>query len=389
MVARKIFSEIKRSLSAFPVIGLIGSRQTGKTTLAKQITAQLPEESVYLDLEKPSDAAKLDEPEIYLEQHRDRLVVLDEIQRLPGLFPVLRSLVDEGGRRNGRFLILGSASPELRRQSAESLAGRIVYHELSPFTADELGFEKKSMQGLWLRGGYPLSYLAASDDESMQWRDAFIRTYLERDIPQLGIRVPAAVLRRFWQMLSHMHGRVWNASQIASGIGVSPPSARHYLDILQETFMVRQLQPYFLNIKKRIIKSPRIYLRDSGMLHALLHIGSAEALLGHPSVGPSWEGWVIEQIVNMLPRGWGTYYYRTAGGAEIDLVLLPPGEAAIAVEIKHAASPSVSRGFHEGCADLSCSCGYVVYYGAEYYPLCAGVHALPVSQLGRMLSTAC
>jgi len=246
---------------------------------------------------------------------------------MPGLFPVLRSLVD-ANRKNGRFLILCSASPELRRQSAESLAGRIIYHELEPLSADEVGPEKESMQKLWLRGGYPLSYLAAGDTESLRWRDAFISTYLERDIPQLGIRVPAAALRRFWQMLSHLQGRVWNASQLASGIGVSPPTARHYLDILQDTFMVRQLQPYFRNIKKRIIKSPKIYLRDSGLLHALLHIDSRETLLGHPVAGPSWEGWVIEQLVNMLPPGWEFYYYRTAGGAEIDLVLLPPGGGA-------------------------------------------------------------
>jgi uncharacterized protein len=388
MITRKLFPIIKNSLNSFPVIGLIGSRQTGKTTLARHILQHRGDSAVYLDLEKPSDCTKLDEPEIYLAQHRDRLVILDEIQRLPHIFPVLRALVDEK-RTNGRFFLLGSASPELRRQSAESLAGRIAYHELSPLSLEELGFESPVIQRLWLRGGYPLSYLAPSDQKSLLWREEFVRTYLERDIPQLGIRIPAAVLRRFWQMLSHMHGRIWNASQIASGLGVSPPTARHYLDVLQDTFMVRQVQPYFINIKKRIVKSPKIYLTDTGILHALLHIESMEALLGHPSVGASWEGLVFEQIVRMLPRGWEYYFYRTGGGAEIDLVLLPPpGKAPIAVEIKHTASPAMSRGFREGFADLACSCGYIVYPGAGYYPLAGAVHALPLTQLRRIFQTA-
>ena len=384
MILRKAAAIIKSSLNKFPVVGLIGSRQTGKTTLAKSLAGNYKGRTLYLDLEKPSDFSKLDEPELYLEQFRDRLVILDEIQRKPELFPLLRSLVDED-RRNGRFLILGSASPELRRQASESLAGRIIYHELAPLTIDELGYDADAARSLWLRGGYPLSFLAPTDEESAGWREAFIRTHLERDIPQLGIRVPAAMLRRFWQMLSHLHGQIWNSSRVAASLGISPPTARHYLDILQDTFMIRQLQPYFVNIKKRLIKAPKIYIRDSGILHALLRIHTADALLGHPAVGASWEGWVAEQVISRIPSAWDYYYYRTGGGAEIDLVLVPPGQAPIAVEIKHTAVPAASRGFREGFADLRCARGYIIYQGREKYPLDKNIYALPVFELERLL----
>ena len=321
MISRRVSAKLKQSLSEFPVTALLGPRQVGKTTLARLMASgMLPDKAVYLDLELPSDLAKLAEPELYLQGHHNRLVVIDEVQRAPELFPLLRALVDQD-RRPGRFLLLGSASPELSRFGAESLAGRIIYHELSPFSLDETGNDEISR--LWIRGGYPLSFLATSDEESLRWREAFIATYLERDIPQLGIRVPATMLRRFWTMTAHHHGNLWNASAIANALGVSSPAASRYLDILCDTFIVRQLAPFSGNLKKRLVKSPKVYVRDSGLLHALLGIHNHEQLQGHPVVGASWEGMVIEQILAILPTGVESYFYRTSAGAEVDLLLVP------------------------------------------------------------------
>ncbi|MCI0602737.1 ATP-binding protein, partial [bacterium] len=257
MLKRAIQPVLEKSLTSFPVVGLVGPRQAGKTTLAQALARNTRNNFVFLDLEKPSDLAKLEDPELYLRNFADRLVILDEIQRKPNLFPVLRALVDEF-RRNGRFLILGSASPDLLRQSSESLAGRIIYHELSPFTLSEVGFGPVKMKKLWIRGGFPLSFLAKSGDQSFQWREAFLSTFLERDIPQLGFRVPSVTLHRFWKMLAHYHGGLWNGSAIAGSLGVSPPSARHYLDLLNDTYMIRQLHPYFANLGKRLVKSPKV-----------------------------------------------------------------------------------------------------------------------------------
>lgn len=387
MIHRRLATRIRTALGSFPVVGLVGARQVGKTTLAKAIAATL-QKTTYLDLERPSDLAKLDEPELYLNEHIDSLVVLDEIQRKPDLFPVIRSLVD-ARRRNGRFLILGSASPALARQSAESLAGRIEYHELAPFSLLEVASQQKGYSKLWQRGGYPLSYLARSNELSMRWRRAFIQTHLERDIPNLGVRVAATTLHRFWQMLAHAHGQLWNASKIAVSLGVAPPAARHYLDILQDTFMVRQLPPFHPNVKKRLVKSPKVYLRDSGLLHALLRIQDHDDLLGHPSRGASWEGFVIEQVLSSLPQGWSFYFYRTSAGAEIDLVLLPArGRRAIAVEIKHSLNPKPERGFWHALEDLEPRVSFVVYPGDELYPLKRNVVALPVAQIPRIVESA-
>src|SRR3990170_7595430 len=318
MIKRIIQSSIGESLKKFPVVGIVGSRQTGKTTLAKLIRQTITTKSVYLDLELPSDLNKLQSPELYLRQFSDRLIIIDEIQRMPSLFPLLRALVDRK-RTAGRFLILGSASPELIRHSSESLAGRIIYHELSPFSLAEINSE--NIQKLWLRGGYPQSYLLRSNDDSFTWREAFIKTYLEMDIPQLGIRIPAQHLRRFWTMIAHSHGQLWNASKIAGSLGVSAPTVKSYLDILEETFIVRQIQPYHPNIKKRLIKSPKVYIRDSGLLHTLLMVKTFDDLQAHPVVGSSWEGFVIEQIAGILPENTPLYFYRTGAGAEIDLLL--------------------------------------------------------------------
>lgn len=372
---------IKESLKKYPVVGILGSRQVGKTTLAKEIQSTLHKKSVYLDLELPSDLNKLSDPELYLSQFTDALVIIDEIQRIPSLFPVIRALVDHK-RKAGRYLILGSASPDLIKHSSESLAGRIIYHELTPFTLVETGF--KEIEKLWLRGGYPDSYLTERDGDSYQWREAFIKTYLEMDIPQLGIRVPAMQLRRFWTMLAHSHGGLWNASKIGGSLDISAPTVRSYLDILQETFIVRQLQPYHSNLKKRLIKSPKVYVRDTGLLHTLLRIRDLDDLQGHPSISNSWEGFVIEQIIKSVPDTWQAYFFRTNAGAEIDLLLIDAKNRPVAIEIKYSLSPAVTRGFWNAYEDLGCKRGFVVYPGAESYPIGNNVFTLPIKELPRI-----
>jgi predicted AAA+ superfamily ATPase len=382
MIKRRIQGAVETSLRKYPVVGIIGSRQAGKTTLAKMIRKGISKKVIYLDLELPSDLNKLHDPELYLGQFTDALVVIDEIQRMPSLFPLIRALVDRK-RTGGRFLILGSASPELIKHSSESLAGRIIYHELSPFSIHETG--NKNIRQLWLRGGYPLSYLAESSEDSFSWREAFIKTYLEMDIPQLGIRVPSAQLRRFWTMLAHSHGHLWNASQIAGSLGVSAPTVRSYLDILEETFIVRRLQPYYSNIKKRLIKAPKVYIRDSGILHSLLRIGDLEDLTGNPSVGRSWEGFVVEQIIGLLPEGWSYFFYRTGAGAEIDVLLVDKKNRPIAVEIKYSASPKAERGFWNALEDLSCRKAFIVYPGEETYPSGRNTVTLSVKELNKII----
>jgi len=377
MVPRSLQQIIEQSLRRHPVVALLGPRQVGKTTVAKAILSGSERPATYLDLELPSDANKLRDPELYLGPLTEALVILDEIQRAPDLFPVLRALVDQR-RAPGRFLLLGSASPELLRQSSESLAGRIVYHELSPFDVTEVGPSNR----LWLRGGYPDSFLAADEDDSCAWREAFVATYLERDLPQLGIRVPAAQLRRFWTMLAHNHGQLWNASRLAAGLGLTAPTVRHYLDILEGTFTIRQLQPYHANVGKRLTKSPKVYLRDSGILHTLLNLRTLEDLFGHPTAGSSWEGFVIEQILGSALKGRTPYFYRTAAGAEIDLVLVPGSGKPVAIEVKRSSAPSPGKGFWNAYRDLGCEQGFVVYPGSEAYPLGEGVTALPIEGLG-------
>jgi hypothetical protein len=294
----------------------------------------------------------------------------------------MRALVDRK-RSGGRFLILGSASPEMIKHASESLAGRIVYHELSPFTLAETGLKRREQ--LWLRGGYPLSFLAGNDEESSAWRASFIRTYLEMDLPQLGIRVPAPQIRRFWTMLAHVHGQLWNASRIAGSLGITAPTVKHYLDILEETFVARVLAPWHSNAKKRLIKSPKVYIRDPGLLHALLRIATIEDLRSHPIAGSSWEGFVIEQLLGILPRDWQAHYYRTSAGAEIDLLLQDRRNRPVAVEIKFSATPQVTKGFWIAMDDLSCKKGYVIYPGDEAYPIANNVMALPLSDMNKIL----
>lgn len=384
MIARHLAHAIEADFARFPAVALLGPRQAGKTTLARILAAQRPG-SVYLDLERPSDAARLADPELFLSRHADKLVVLDEIQRTPELFPVLRALIDEQ-RRPGRFLLLGSASPQLLRQASETLAGRVAFHELAPFDMSEIALAPAQIQPFWLRGGYPLSWLAGNDTDSYAWRDSFIATHLERDIPAFGIRIPGTTLRRFWQMLAHNHGQLWNASRMATAFGVSAPTVQHYLEILEATFMVRRLLPLSANLGKRLVKAPKVYLRDSGLLHALLGIRTLDDLLGHPVVGHSWEGWVLEQLAQLLAPRWQLSFYRTAVGAEIDVVA-ESGSRRIGFEIKFSSAPTVSRGFWTALEDLAVERAYVVAPVNTGYPLTAKAEVLPAHELGALCRT--
>ncbi|MCF7972532.1 MAG: ATP-binding protein [Phycisphaerae bacterium] len=381
MIKRNLSHIIHQSLQHFPAVGLVGARQVGKTTLAKMISKEWSSSSVYLDLERPADHAALLEPERFLDRYASQLVIIDEVQLSPNLFPVLRSLIDRD-RHAGRFLLLGSSSPDLMRQSGESLAGRIVYHELAPFALHELPSDH--MDSLWLRGGFPDSHLAADDDISAQWRDNFIMTYLQRDLTAMGydIRLPAMTLRRLWQMLAHSHGHTINLSQLATNLELSRQSIRKILDILNETFMIRQLPPFHTNLKKRLVKTPKVYIRDSGILHSLLGLNTWGDLLGHSIVGMSWEGFCLEQILNRLPTAWNAFFYRTQAHAEIDLVLQKSsGEPPILVEFKHAQAPKLSKGFWSSLHDLQPQASYIVYPGTTAYPSGANIEVLPLTQI--------
>lgn len=352
MFARFHQSHARDLLSQFPAVALLGPRQVGKTTLAREIGDA--QGALYLDLEHPADLAKLADSADYLARHQDKLVILDEIHRLPEVFPVLRSLIDEGrraGRTSGRFLMLGPASLELLRQSSESLAGRLATLELGGLTMAEVGADLT--EALWLRGGFPDSLLAGDDSRSSRWRESFLRSYLERDIPQLGPRIPAETLRRFWTMLAHEQGGLLNSAQLARSLAVSGKTLASYVDLFVDLFLVRRLEPWHANVSKRLVKSPKVYLRDSGLLHQLLGIREMESLLGYSRMGASWEGFVIENIMALLPQGTRTSFFRSAAGAEIDLVLdLPGRQRPWAVEIKRGRAPHLERGFHHAREDV-------------------------------------
>lgn len=380
MIARTLQATVEAALDRFPVVTLLGPRQVGKTTLARTVAENASVDVLHLDLELPSHVARLADPELYLGRHAESLVVLDEVQRLPDIFPVLRALVDKD-RRPGRFLLLGSASPDLVKQSSETLAGRIRYLELAPLTLEEVGRSQENLLRLWLRGGFPGSYLAASDEESLEWRLEFVRTYLERDVPALGIKLQPAALRRFWRMLAHRHGQLWNASELARSLGVSPPTAASYLDLLAGTFLARRLESHQANLGKRLVKSPKVYLRDSGLLHALLAIPDLEELHGHPVLGASWEGFLIEQLLNMTqPRD--ATFYRTAAGAELDLIVKEDKRPLVGYEMKYSLEPALSKGFWNSVTDLGIDKAYVVYPGEEAWPLRPGVEVVPATGIG-------
>jgi predicted AAA+ superfamily ATPase len=384
MIPRYLMSEVLKALDEVPAVCLVGPRQVGKTTLALAVAEQ--RRAVYLDLESEQDRAKLADPEAYLAQHLGELVILDELHRVPRLFPVLRGMIDRmrrQGKRAGGYLLLGSAGLGLLRQSGESLAGRVRFLELAPFSVLEP--TGRSLEELWLRGGFPESLLAASNSQSLRWRQDFIRTYLEREIPQFGPRVPAEALRRLWTMLAHLQGAVLNSSELARNLGLDVRTVNRYLDLLTDLFLVRRLQPWFSNIGKRLVRSPRLYLRDSGLVHALLQIQDLEGLLAHPVVGASWEGFVIENLAACAPDGTSLYFYRTVGGAESDLLLFLPDGTRWIVEIKRSLAPRPERGFYSACQDLKPTHAFVVYPGNERYPLEGGIEAINLVDLAREL----
>ncbi|MEM9844540.1 MAG: ATP-binding protein [Pseudomonadota bacterium] len=387
MIERTHRQQIEEALDAQAGVVLLGPRQVGKTTLAQDIADS--RDAVYLDMERMADRQVLDEPDLYLDEQMGRLVVIDEIQLVPDLFKALRGQIDRrrrAGHRTGQFLLLGSASNTLLHQSAESLAGRVSYHELTPFLLPEVGVDEIST--LWLRGGFPDSFLAKTDRASLTWREDFIRTYLERDIPSFGLRIPAETLRRLWTMLAHEQGGLLNAAKLAGNLGVSGQSVARYLDLLVDLMLVRRLQPWHANAGKRLVKSPKVYIRDAGLAHALLGIESTEALLGHPVIGGSWEGYCIENLIAVAPRGAEASFYRSSAGAEIDLLLKLPGGALWAIEIKRTTAPKVTRGFHIAADDLQVDERILVYAGEREVPGAGGLRAMSLKDAIERLASA-
>ena len=387
MLSRIIETDLKQRLDEMAAVVLTGPRQVGKTTLA--ISVAKSRNSIYLDLESERDRVKLAEPELYLADHFDSLVILDEVHRVPGLFPVIRGLIDQArraGHRGGLYLLLGSAALELLKQSGETLAGRVSFQELSPFSIPEVKQDSLNVDRLWFRGGFPDAFLAESDARSLRWREDFIRSYLERDIPQFGSRIAAETLRRFWTMLAHLQGTVLNSAQLARNIGVDTKTASSYIDLLVDLLLIRRLPPWHTNIGKRLIKSPKIYLRDSGILHALLGIGDREILLSHPVVGQSWEGFVIETLIISANAGPQAYFYRTSGGAEVDLLFVWPDGRKWVIEVKRSLSPKLTRGFHSACEDLNPDRKFIVYPGNESFPLGADETVVPLIEMSNMLA---
>jgi predicted AAA+ superfamily ATPase len=383
MIDRHARAVVAHRLTQAPAVVLLGPRQVGKTTLARAIAALHPG-AVFLDMERESDRAAVQRPELFFPAQRGRLVVLDEVQRVPQLFAALRPEID-AERRAGRFLLLGSASGDLLRQTGESLAGRVSYVELTPLCVNEVAPDPATLQSLWLRGGYPLSFLATDDAASFQWRQDFMLSFLQRDLPALGVRTPADAMRRFWTMLGHLQGQLFNASQLGLSLGgASHTTAARYLDTLVDTLMVRRLEPHLANVGKRLVKSPKVYVRDSGLLHALLGLANVVDLQGHPVAGLSWEGFVIEQIAAALPADARMGFYRTAAGAEIDLVI-EHRSRMIAVEIKFSAAPKPARGFWQALQDLAIERAFVVAPVPRRYALAEGVEVLPVDDVAAVV----
>lgn len=397
MLERQLLSQLVQRLDESPAVALLGARQVGKTTLtfdAMRLWAeQHPEQPapLYLDLQSERDRAKLAHAELYLADHQDRLVVLDEVHRMPGLFAILRGQIDQArrnwrgsGQRVGLYLLLGSASIDLLKQSGETLAGRISYLQLDPLHLKELPAQL-SPDVLWTRGGFPNSLLARTNALSLRWRNDFIRSYLERDVAQFGPRISPQVLRRYWGMLAHNQGGLLNTAQLARNLGVDNKTAASYLDLMEGLLLVRRLSPWHSNAGKRLTKAAKVYVRDSGICHALLDIPDKEALLGHPVVGASWEGFVIENLLVNAPEGVQSFFYRSSGGAEVDLLMLWPSGKLWVIEIKRSLSPKVGRGFHSACADLALQHPdihkWVVYPGDESFALHADVRAVPLATL--------
>ncbi len=382
MINRSLHHKIQKALTTMPVVAILGSRQVGKTTLALEVAKTINKESAYLDLELESDLAKLTDAEAYLRRFNNKLLIIDEVQRQPGLFRLLRGLVDirkRLGETAGHFLLLGSASRDLIQHSSESLAGRVRFIELSPFSALEIYQDNTSsfdLEKLWLRGGFPDSYLAATDDDSWDWRSDFISSYIEKDIPSMGPQIARTTMRRLWSMLAHDNAQQVNLSKLGANLGVSYKTIKNYIDTLTGFYMLRQIQPWSGNSKKRLVKAPKIYLRDSGLTHRFLNITNFENLLGHPAIGASWEGFIIENILTQLSDKWQHSYYRTSAKAEIDLVLEGPKNEVWAVEIKRSSAPKVPKGFYYASEDIKATRKFLIYPGEELFPMSHGVEAI-------------
>lgn len=388
MLSRLALLKVRDALNRQAAVALIGPRQVGKTTLAHEVAEGT--DALYLDLEAQEDRDKLSDPALFLRAYEDRLVILDEIHRVPELFTALRGLIDAGrrrGRRHGRFLLLGSASIDLLRQSSESLAGRIAFVEMGPVCVAEAAPDAEALNNLWLRGGFPDSFLAASDGDSLAWRVDFIHTYLERDVPQFGPRIPATTLERLWTMLAHSQGTLLNASRLATGLSVSAPTITRYVDLLVDLLLVRRLPPLHTNSGKRLVKSPKVYVRDSGLVHALLGLEDYNQVAGHPVVGASWEGFVIENLLAVAPPRTTASFYRTSAGAEVDLVLNLPGKQHWAVEIKRSLSARPKKGFHLASEDINAGKRFVVHAGEDRYPVSEDIEAVGVRHLVAELAS--
>ena len=384
MIPRLAESAVRKKLLQTPAVVLLGPRQVGKTTLARQIAGNWPGGAVYLDLERSADRLRLEDAEDYLRAHVGRLVIMDEIHRAPGVFESLRGIIDENrlaGVRSGQFLLLGSASLDLMRQSSETLAGRVSYMDISPIHIQEIIPVQIEAEQLWLRGGFPDSLLAADEEHSLDWRRDFIRSYLERDVPMFAPRLPSETIGRLWTMLAHQQGGLLNQARIASSLGVSNPTIDRYIDLLVDLQLIRRLRPWSSNAGKRLVRTPKVYVRDSGILHGLLELKTRNDVLGHPVCGPSFEGFCIDNLIAAAGAGRTAYFYRTQVGAEIDLVLEKGGRPDIAIEVKRASAPSPERGFSIACDDLKITRRYVVYPGEESFALRNGAQAISLAQL--------
>lgn len=389
MIRRNALATLSDRLQESPAVVLLGPRQVGKTTLALTLAETWPAGCTYLDLERPADRLRLDDADAFLRTQGSKLVILDEIHRMPGLFEVLRGIIDErrrAGQRFGHFLLLGSASLELMQQSSETLAGRVAYLDMGPIQA--LESPTTDLDTLWLRGGFPDSLLATTDAASLRWREDFVRSYLQRDVPMFAPRLPAETVGRLWTMLAHQQGALLQQSRLASSLGVSSPAVERYIDLLVDLQLVRRLRPWSGNVGKRLVKAPKVYVRDSGLVHALLGLGDLHALTGHPVCGPSYEGFCIANLVAAAGPRCTPYTYRTHSGAEIDMVLERGGVPWMAVEIKRSTAPTLSKGFDIACTDLQIQQRFVVYPGTERFPLRQGAQAIGLAALMQMLSAA-
>jgi predicted AAA+ superfamily ATPase len=397
MISRNALLTLRERLNESPAVVLLGPRQVGKTTLALELAQSWPSGSTYLDLERPADRLRLDDADSFLRAQGHKLVILDEIHRLPGLFEILRGIIDErrrAGHRYGQFLLLGSASLDLMQQSSETLAGRVAYLDIGPIHALEWASSRSNappanpLDTLWLRGGFPDSLLAPSDAASLRWREDFVRSYLQRDVPMFAPRLPAETVGRLWTMLAHQQGSLLQQTRLASSLGVSSPAVARYLDLLVDLQLLRRLRPWSGNVGKRLVKAPKVYVRDSGLVHALLGLGSLHALAGHPVCGPSFEGFCIDNLLAAAHPGCTPYSYRTQAGAEIDLLLERAGTPWMAIEIKRSSAPTLGKGFDIACDDLAITHRFVVYPGVERFPMRHGAQALGLVELMQMVSSA-